>query len=429
MIGKIKVGLALSGGGYRAAAYHIGTLRKLREMNLLDKVDVISSNSGGSITAAAYCLNVDNWGKFEGDMLKGLKKNMIARLLFSLRTILAILLLAGITILIHYYLGGFLAFLILIIILGFFQYTLFPFSKRNEKSYRNFFVGRKLLKDLPKNGPLLVMNSTNMETGRPFIFATDQMGDSTYRYAEDENKRATFSHEDFPVARAIAASTCVPFAFSPVKISKVFFRPKSAFSTITPRLVDGGVYDNQGTHRLSFENNRYACDVILVSDAGNEMPFKNTYKNVLALLVRVSDVFMNRIKNMQMIELLYDSIEHKDREVAYQSLGWDPQNSIREFTRSLFKGGILEHVWKSHGITAVEIKNKEEEVIVDKLRKSVGYEKIIAHANTPQQTSLARSVGTNLTPLSDAKVNALINHAFVMTELQVKLYCPTFKAG
>ena len=47
-----KIGLALSGGGYRAAAYHIGSLRALHRLGILDKVDVISSVSGGSITAA-----------------------------------------------------------------------------------------------------------------------------------------------------------------------------------------------------------------------------------------------------------------------------------------------------------------------------------------------------------------------------------------
>lgn len=59
MIGEKKIGLALSGGGYRAAAFHIGTLRALHKLNVLDKVDVISSVSGGSITAAYYVLNKD----------------------------------------------------------------------------------------------------------------------------------------------------------------------------------------------------------------------------------------------------------------------------------------------------------------------------------------------------------------------------------
>ena len=55
-----RIGLALSGGGYRAAAYHIGALRALHKLGVLDKVDVISSVSGGSITAASYALHEGN---------------------------------------------------------------------------------------------------------------------------------------------------------------------------------------------------------------------------------------------------------------------------------------------------------------------------------------------------------------------------------
>lgn len=45
-----RIGLALSGGGYRAAAYHIGALRALHKLGVLGKVDVISSVSGGSLS-------------------------------------------------------------------------------------------------------------------------------------------------------------------------------------------------------------------------------------------------------------------------------------------------------------------------------------------------------------------------------------------
>ena len=34
-----RIGLALSGGGFRAAAYHLGTFRKLQDLALLDKKD------------------------------------------------------------------------------------------------------------------------------------------------------------------------------------------------------------------------------------------------------------------------------------------------------------------------------------------------------------------------------------------------------
>ncbi|MEO8498164.1 MAG: hypothetical protein ABI614_24120, partial [Planctomycetota bacterium] len=37
------IALALSGGGYRAAAFHLGTLRTLHEAGLLQSVDVLST--------------------------------------------------------------------------------------------------------------------------------------------------------------------------------------------------------------------------------------------------------------------------------------------------------------------------------------------------------------------------------------------------
>jgi len=55
---KPKLGLALSGGGFRATLFHLGVLHRLAEMDLLRKVDVISTVSGGSILGAAYYLQL-----------------------------------------------------------------------------------------------------------------------------------------------------------------------------------------------------------------------------------------------------------------------------------------------------------------------------------------------------------------------------------
>jgi NTE family protein len=45
------IGLALSGGGYRAMVFHVGALIRLNEVGLMRKIKRISSVSGGSITA------------------------------------------------------------------------------------------------------------------------------------------------------------------------------------------------------------------------------------------------------------------------------------------------------------------------------------------------------------------------------------------
>ncbi|UUZ53607.1 patatin-like phospholipase family protein [Massilia sp. H-1] len=55
-----RIGITLSGGGFRAAAFHLGVFRKLRTYNLLDKLDLISCVSGGSIMRAFLALHWKN---------------------------------------------------------------------------------------------------------------------------------------------------------------------------------------------------------------------------------------------------------------------------------------------------------------------------------------------------------------------------------
>ena len=47
-----RVALCLSGGGFRAAVFHLGALRRLNELGVLDQVDTVSCVSGGSIVGA-----------------------------------------------------------------------------------------------------------------------------------------------------------------------------------------------------------------------------------------------------------------------------------------------------------------------------------------------------------------------------------------
>jgi predicted acylesterase/phospholipase RssA len=57
------LGLALSGGGFRAVLYHLGLVRFLRDAAILPRVTHISSVSGGSIFAAHLVLN---WDRYNG---------------------------------------------------------------------------------------------------------------------------------------------------------------------------------------------------------------------------------------------------------------------------------------------------------------------------------------------------------------------------
>src|SRR3970282_2371776 len=50
------LGLALSGGAFRASFFHVGVLARLAETGTLRTVGVISTVSGGSILGALYYL-------------------------------------------------------------------------------------------------------------------------------------------------------------------------------------------------------------------------------------------------------------------------------------------------------------------------------------------------------------------------------------
>ena len=58
-----KIGLALSGGGFRASLYHLGLVRFLRDAGILANVTHITAVSGGSIFAANLVLN---WDRYNG---------------------------------------------------------------------------------------------------------------------------------------------------------------------------------------------------------------------------------------------------------------------------------------------------------------------------------------------------------------------------
>ena len=59
-----NLGLALSGGGFRATLFHLGVVRFLRDAGALRDVTDIASVSGGSILAAHLVLN---WDQYNGD--------------------------------------------------------------------------------------------------------------------------------------------------------------------------------------------------------------------------------------------------------------------------------------------------------------------------------------------------------------------------
>src|ERR671932_173499 len=55
------IALCLSGGGSRAALFHLGVVRRLDEVGVLSQVRTISSVSGGTILAAHLARRIRPW--------------------------------------------------------------------------------------------------------------------------------------------------------------------------------------------------------------------------------------------------------------------------------------------------------------------------------------------------------------------------------
>ena len=414
-----RIGLALSGGGYRAAAYHIGTMRALHKLEILDKVDVISSVSGGSITATYYALNKNKgYEQFEQEFLSRLKHNVLWIAVLYLSLIIVIF-----SFLIYITPGGYGIWtgIVILISLWKFAYRILPVSYFIESAYDMLFFHGAKLDNIPQC-PVLAINSTDLSTGNQFTFSQDRMTCYPYR------KNLQFKTSGFPLASAVMASSCVPQFFSPIKINKKF---RDGESEVNPYLVDGGLYDNQGAHRFEGGDSHYEVDYAIVSDAGNTKISSKKCVNILRTLLMTSEIMMRRIKNFQRQHNSYIPEYKKKVLYVYNDLMWkDYENFPKRFVQNVKAGYISKQIADFHGITndmISQLRNNQtsedafKEVLL-LVENNIGWEKLVKRI--PQNHSIAEKVGTNLIGLTQKKINALIEHSEWMTEVQIRLHLP-----
>jgi len=184
---ELTIGLALSGGGTRASALSYGVLEALRDDNIrvsgterrvLDEVDVISSVSGGSFTAAYYGLFGDRiFEDFEEKFLNANVQGHLKGELFKPWVWATI--------------GS-------------------PYYGRSELAadyYDEILFENKTYADIQATGgPLIQINASEFTLGMQFSFTQNQFD----ILCSDLSA--------FPVSRAVAASSAVPGLFSDITI-------------------------------------------------------------------------------------------------------------------------------------------------------------------------------------------------------------------
>lgn len=420
---KIKIGLALSGGGYRAAAYHLGTLRALYKLGVLDMIDTISSVSGGSIASAYYLLHNGDFKNFDERFYKKLGCGVM-HLAF-----LNILLVFGMFAALGFLFSPWLSLLI-VPSFWFFCYKMFPLRWLVELQYRWLFFGNKTLSDLPDK-PSLVINTTDVAQGCLFKFSKNRAWG--YNYQNRMMHDDAFTGVNFPISTAVMASSCVPFAFAPLRMPEKFRKKKTA---TCPLLVDGGLYDNQGVHELG-EYGDHSEKYIIVSNAGNTELDDKSIQNIFKMLVKTSNILMKRIEKMQSRKNMFLS-ENIERRYAYCNLNYDiTDRLVKSFVYNIAFGLVPTEVCVLHGLSKDSVTTfrdsfKQTNVIdntmmtefVTQVKQDIGWDELQKTCPTEKEAVCAKNVGTNLIGLSKKKRDALTKYAEWMTTVQVRLYLP-----
>jgi predicted acylesterase/phospholipase RssA len=324
-----KIGLALSGGGFRASLFHLGVLARLAELDLLRPVEVISCVSGGSIVGAYYYLMVrrlletradkditrDDYIRIVKEMIvqftAGVQQNIRTRVIVNPLKNLRMLLWegysrtnrAGELYEKHLYArikdGGENAERWLN------DLTIAPWTMQGEgkaekdtnfsPKYQNWRRDAKV--------PILVLNAATLNTGHTWQFTASWMGESpegidTEIDGNDRLRRMYYAdaperYRRIRLGDAVGASAGVPAIFEPMTLDNLY--PDRII-----RLVDGGVCDNQGLGSL-FEQD---CRVMLVSDASGQMESQPaSSRGILGVLLRSNAIFQARIRQAEYHDL------------------------------------------------------------------------------------------------------------------------------
>ena len=235
-----SIGLALSGGGFRATLFHLGAIRRLHELRMLPKLTTISSVSGGSILNGFLASRLANSlskpiSDFSTEVAAPVRQfcSLDIRRWPALERIVPGL----------------------------------DNSAQLAHQYEQHLTKGKLLKELPET-PNHLFCCTDLAYGVNWTFTRQQCGDYQAGYMPPP--------DDWKLSIAIAASSCFPPVFKPMSLNlnpKSLTGGKATGGAVRDHCIsgmtftDGGVYDNLGLEPL-WKNH----DIVLASDGGGLFP-------------------------------------------------------------------------------------------------------------------------------------------------------------
>jgi len=253
--GRHGIGLCLSGGGYRAAMFHLGALRRLNELGILGQLQSVSAVSGGAIAANLLADPRLGWPGSDRGVVQGFDEFVaVPMAALASRNIRTPALLSR---------------------LKPSRWTMQDSAVRALADQLAAVVPwwSGPLRDNETGGPAIFVGATDVAYGVDWIFANPtaarprgRIGDYRLGYAEPP--------ADMRLADAVAASCAFPPFFAPMTLngndlhlmaSHPGDEAPGQLAAVREqiRLTDGGVYDNLALEPV-WKNHR----TVIVSDGG-----------------------------------------------------------------------------------------------------------------------------------------------------------------
>jgi NTE family protein len=366
---QLKIGLALSGGGMRAAVFHLGVLGRLAADGLLESVSFLSTVSGGSLaTGLIYTLSGNRWPT--SDEYDAVVLPEARRLMTTVDVQRAALV----------------------------QLLRKPWRFASPGRWANALSEvleqrwdvRGVMKDLPEK-PRWVVNATSYETAKNWRFIRDRMGDYRSGYT---------SYPPVPVADAMAASAGYPVLIGFLELDTAdytWWRYKGSTGETEPHeprtrrvhLWDGGVYDNLGTEALIKPGTgfREGFNFLVVSDASTALDEGKSY-----LIVQQA---------RRLLSIAMDQVRSLRTRTVFEHFGRHPGSGVY-----LLMAKTVREALSEAGIS--------EDVI----------EGVVARCMTDAEAREAAEFSTNLRKLKVAEFDRIHKHGWQVADCNLRVHRP-----
>ena len=362
----MNIGLALSGGGFRATLFHLGLIRFLRDAGLLSSITQLASVSGGSVMAAHL---IYRWSEYTSSDDATFEKAASELVAFTQQDVR----------------GKIVRRLPLLVLAGLIPKAKLGRTDLLEQFYDEFYGYTTLneLRERNPKAPALHILTTNLSSGQLCSFTPDGFC--------IDSPQGTELYETYAIstALAVAASSSYPLFFPPIELTAERLQvDMAAFQSPFSYVTDGGIFDNLGARKLALLDSDLNFDDVIISDAGATFDpnYTKRFRSLLNAASRSADILMKRVG-----ELEYERVQEQN--IFSEELLKD------EHRLSRFRFAQL----------ATEVHPQED-----------------PHALHLNVQRAAKSIRTDLDKFSDVEVRTLVAHGYCVGRYVLKdLYAET----